>query len=117
MPRKGSEWKDAASGLIAKAKSVEEREAIPEKACGKCKEFGARQFTQDGTGWCGVLKGGSNLKSTPPVFVTEGESAYLTLWNMDASKCKYYNEMEFIDHTGEEVADPAWSRVYRQMAK
>ena len=24
MPRKGSEWKDAASGLIAKAKSVEE---------------------------------------------------------------------------------------------
>ncbi|MBE0416028.1 MAG: hypothetical protein IBX36_05785, partial [Dehalococcoidia bacterium] len=85
MPRKASEWKEAQDGLIHKVKSVEEREAIPEKACGKCKKFGPKHWAQDGTGWCGVLKGGSNLKSRPPVFVTEGESAYLTLWNMDAS--------------------------------
>ena len=117
MPRKGAEWKDAARGLIPEVKSVEEREYIPDKACAKCKNFGGRHISHDGAGWCGVLKGGSNLKISPPVFVTEGESAYLTLWNMDASKCKYYDEMTFIDHSGEETGDPVWRRQYRQMAK
>lgn len=115
MPRKGSEWKDGASSLIAKPKSMEEREKMPDRACGKCKNFGARQFTQDGTGWCKVLKGGSNIESNPPVFVTEGESAYLAGWNMNASNCKHYDEMEFIDKDAAEIADPSVSRVYRQM--
>ena len=116
MPRKASEWKEAQDGLIFKPKSMEEREHIPDKACGKCKNFGARQYSQDGTGWCKILKGGSNIESAPPVFVMEGDAAYMAQWNMDAGKCKYYDEMEFIDHIGEEISDPAWSRVYRQMA-
>ena len=115
MPRKGAEWKDGASSLIHKRQSMEEREYMPDKACGKCKNFGARQYSQDGTGWCKVLKGGSNIEIDPPKFVTEGEAAYLARWNMDAGKCKYYDEMEFIDHDGTEIADPSWSRVYRQM--
>ena len=49
------------------------------------------------------------------MFVMEGDAAYMARWNMDAGKCKHYDEMEFIDHDATEIADPSWSRVYRQM--
>ena len=55
-----------------------------------------------------------NILADPPKIVTEGEVAYFTYFNMDAGKCKHYDEMEFIDHDATEIADPSWSRVYRK---
>ena len=117
MPRKSSQWQDEASSLIAKPKTVKDREALPEIACSKCKNFGPRQFTQDGTGWCKALKGGSDITTDPLIYVLTGDSAYLSNWNTDSKNCKYFTKMVYIDKNADEIADPTVSRVYRQMSK
>ena len=102
---------------LSKPKGVEQRETVPEKACGKCKHFSENAWASDGRGFCGVLKVGSDLNADPPVFVTEGDAGMMTMFNMDASKCKYYEELELIDTDGAECADPQYRRAQRQMEK
>ena len=95
MPRrKGSEWdrvRGAMLGIIEKGGSVEEQ-GMPEKACGRC-----RNYIQGGcglgavSGMCNILKEGSDITLQEPLFQIDGDSCYLVIANMDASKCKYYS--------------------------
>lgn len=96
-------------------RGIEEREKVPEKACGKCKHFSEKAYSSDGSGYCRILKAGSDITADPPVYVTEGDVAYVVAFNTDASKCKYYEELEFIDHDARETADPFHRRVVRQL--
>ena len=118
MPRKrGTEYSNIVNQTIQgmqKEKTVEEREKMPDKACGKCKEF---FHITSGMGNCNKLKGGSDLKVDPPVYLTEGDAHMSTMFNMDASKCKYYDEMELIDTDISQSNDPRFSRHQRQMQK
>ena len=115
-----SEWeqiRDSMTGHFSTARGVEGRETVPDKACGKCKDFSENAYASDGRGFCRVLKTGSNLLADPPIFVLEGETGLMCMFNMDASKCKYYERMEFIDTDGTECADPQFRRAQRQMER
>ena len=70
-----------------------------------------------GAGRCNELKAGSDLRAEPPVYVLDGNTAMNTMFNMDASKCDYYNEMEIIDTDISQSNDPMYSRHQRQMQK
>lgn len=108
--------KDMVSHL-SKPKGVEGREHVPEVACGKCKNFSENAWASDGRGFCGVLKVGSDLTAEPPVFVTEGDAGLMTMFNMDAAKCTYFEKMKLIDTEGSECVDPQYRRAQRQMEK
>ncbi len=115
-----SDWakaRDRMLGHFSTAKGVEKREAVPEICCGKCKNFSERAWSSDGTGFCGALKEGSRLEVDPPVYVTEGPAALMVAFNMDASKCKYFEQLELIDTDATECADPQFRRAHRQMEK
>ena len=99
-------------------KSVEERDKLPDKACGNCKHFLLNPYSSSGgSGNCETLRFGSDLTANPPVFKAEGENAFQTYLTMEASKCKYYEKMEFIDTDETECADPRFRRAHRQMKK
>ena len=118
MPRKKSEWDQLKQGYLSmqeQAKSKEEREYIPDKSCGKCKNFFASTGTT--TGHCLILKVGSDMAANPPVFVLDGEVAMMSDITMDASPCKYYEEMELVDTDIGEAFDPRYSRHHRQMMR
>ena len=117
MPRRTSEWEESKNSLLSmqeQAKTMEEREYLPEKPCGKCKNLSASGIGS-GSGRCLILKTGSNITSDPPVFVMEGEVSLMTEVRMDASKCTYYEEMELIDNDIAQAYDPRYSRHMRQM--
>jgi len=121
MPRKRGgqqEFGDFRKGVmkyIQQEKTVEQRENIPEIACGKCKHF--RDSGSMGSGTCGILKTGTELWSDPPVFVTEGGAPLLTMFNMNSSWCPHYEEMELVDTDISQSHDPRFSRHQRQMHK
>lgn len=98
-------------------KSADEKDTVPEKACTKCKHFIESGASEKGEGYCGVLRAGSDILADPPKFVTDGDVPYFTYFNMDASKCKYYDEMEFRDHDISECADPRFTRGQRAAMK
>lgn len=115
-----NQWKQVKDGMlggVSKARSVEDREKVPETACGFCKNFSENAYASDGRGFCKKLKVGSDISKPEPVYIEEGQAGLTTLFNTDASKCKYYERMEIIDTDGNEVADPAFRRVQRQMEK
>jgi len=115
--RRQSEWSEAREdflGAVEKPMSVEEREHMPEKACGKCKHFFASSELGTAGGQCLVLKTGSNIKTDPPKFVTEGELNMQTDVRREAARCKYYEEMELVDTDISEAFDPRYSRHQRQ---
>ena len=117
---RGGEWgqmRDAMAKNRSTAKGVEGREHVPEAACGKCKKFSENAYGSDGSGYCTVLKMGSYLDKDPPLYNMEGEASLMTVFNMDAAKCKFYAEMEVIDTDATECADPHYRRTQRQMAK
>ncbi len=117
MPRRKSDWEDAREGFLGaveKPMTVEEREHVPEKSCGKCKHFSASTALGSAGGHCLVLKTGSNIKSDPPKYVTEGVANMQSDVRMDASNCKYYEEMELVDTDIAEAFDPRYSRHQRQ---
>lgn len=122
-PSKEDEWAkmyEQRTMGMAKAdlgKSVEERDRMPEKACGKCKHFLQNPYASTGSGTCETLRFGSDLSSNPPVFKLEGESPFQTYLTMDGAKCKHFEEMEFIDTDATECADPRYRRAQRQMKK
>lgn len=100
-----------------KAKSVQEREAVPEIACGVCRYFSENAYASDGRGSCRTLKTGSDIVSDPPVFVTQGDMGMIRFFNSDACRCTYFSKMDLIDKDGYECADPAFRRAHRQMEK
>jgi len=114
------QWKEIQQSMFGestRAKSVEEREKIPDQACGICKHFSENAYASDGRGTCSMLKVGSNLTSDPPVFVLDGETGLFTFFNTDAARCSHFSRMEIIDKDGTECADPAFRRTQRQMEK
>jgi len=116
--QRGGEWgqmRDAMSKNTSMQKGVAGRELVPEVACGKCKKFSENAYSSDGRGFCTVLKMGSGIDKDPPVYIMEGEAALMTIFNMDAAKCKFYAEMEVIDTDATECADPHYRRTQRQM--
>ena len=114
------QWRDIQQSMFGestKAKTVEEREKIPDRACGICKNFSENAYASDGRGTCGILKVGSNLAADPPVLVLVGETGLFTFFNTDAARCPHFFRMELIDKDGTECADPAFRRMQRQMEK
>jgi hypothetical protein len=115
---RGGEWgqmRDAMSKNTSAKKGVEGREYVPEVACGKCRMFSENAYSSDGRGFCAILKMGSSIDKNPPVYIKEGEAAFMTIFNMDAAKCNFYKEMAVIDTDATECADPHYRRTQRQM--
>jgi hypothetical protein len=116
-----SEWREVRKAIVggkgSVGKTVEEREKIPEKACGVCKNFSENAYSSDGRGSCGVLKFGSDLNADPPIFITEGETGLISFFNTDGGQCPHFVRMAFIDTDASETADPAFRRAQRQMEK
>ncbi|SHJ80169.1 hypothetical protein SAMN02745216_02288 [Desulfatibacillum alkenivorans DSM 16219] len=115
-----SQWKQVANGMlgdVSKARTVEERENVPEKACGFCRNFSENAYASDGRGYCKKLKVGSDIKAVPPVYVMEGEASYTVLFNSDGGKCEHYTRQALIDTSGSEVNDPSYRRAHRQLKK
>ena len=118
MPRKKGEWEEARAaflGIQGKERSVEEREHMPAKACGKCKHFYLASILGVTGGDCLKLKTGSNISVDPPVFVLEGDTNLQTEIRMDAGRCSYFEQMEIVDKDISEAFDPRYSRYQRQM--
>ena len=116
-----SEWREVRKALAGRGdkmgKTVEERETMPQKACGLCKQFSENAKDSDGRGTCGILKMGSDLQANPPKLVTEGEIGLITFINTNGGNCKYFTKMELIDKDLGETADPSFRRAHRQMEK
>jgi len=108
-----------ATGAFGRTAEDLEKEAhadkIPEKNCGVCKHYLENTYASDGRGTCSTLKDGSDITSDPPVFVLEGKNGCMLRILTDASKCKYFEKMEFIDHDGTECSDPMYRRSMRQL--
>ena len=96
-------------------KSVEERDRVPDKACGKCVHFLETPYEASGGGNCDLLRFGSDLMKDPPVYKLEGEMPLMTHITMDAAKCTYYELREFIDTDATETSDPRYRRKMREM--
>ncbi|MDI6795830.1 MAG: hypothetical protein QMD09_02745 [Desulfatibacillaceae bacterium] len=112
------QWKQVQSGIYdpsLKARTVEERETVPDIACGLCKNFAENAYASDGRGLCRVLKIGSDISASPVVYVLEGEVGYPAYFTTNAASCTHFERMDFIDTDGSEVADPNYRRVQRQM--
>jgi hypothetical protein len=115
---RGGEWGQMAEAMAKNTsakKGVEGREHVPDVACGKCKKFSENAYSSDGRGFCAVLKMGSSIDKNPPVYIKEGEAAFMVIFNMDAAKCNFYEEMAVIDTDATECADPHYRRTQRQM--
>ena len=116
-----SEWREVRKALAGRGdkmgKTVEERERMPQKACGFCRNFSENAKDADGRGTCGILKMGSDLQANPTKLVTEGEIGLITFINTDGATCKYFVKMAFIDKDLGEAADPSFRRAHRQMEK
>ena len=114
------QWKEvqkAMTGSKSIGKTVEEREKLPEKACGLCKNFSENAKEADGRGTCRILKMGSNILSDPPKLVTEGDVGFVTYLHIDASECPHYVKMTLIDRDLGETTDPSFRRGHRQFEK
>ncbi|MEW5735322.1 MAG: hypothetical protein AB1921_10735 [Thermodesulfobacteriota bacterium] len=114
------QWREvqgAMFGEVTKPRTVEEREKVPDRACGLCRNFAENAYASDGRGLCKVLKVGSDIAAATPVFVVAGEVGYPTMFNTDGARCNHWSPMDFVDTDGTEVADPSYRRVQRQMEK
>lgn len=97
--------------------SPAEKDAVPEKACTKCGHFIESGAREKGDGNCAILRAGSDILGDPPKLITEGEVAYFTYYNVDATRCSFYEEMRFVDHDISECADPRYTRGQRATMK
>lgn len=103
--------------VASRGRSVVERERVPDRACGVCRNFSENAYASDGRGSCKILKAGSNISVDPPRYVTEGDMGLIGFFNTDASRCSHFSKMQLIDRSGQECADPAFRRAHRQMEK
>jgi hypothetical protein len=103
-------------GLKPQGRAEDGSEDIPDKVCGICKHYRESAYFSDGRGSCNILREGSDILSTPPVFnLEEGKDGYMLRILTDASKCKYYEKSEFVDKDGLECSDPVYRRSMRQL--
>ena len=118
---KDDKWKQAFAVHLPtsahRVAGVEEREKVPEKSCGLCKNFSETAFSSDGWGTCRILKAGSDISIEKPVYVLEGDVSLPLRFNTDGARCERFERMELIDTDGSECADPAYRRSQRQMEK
>lgn len=116
-----SQWKEVKKAIVGGSgrmgKTVEERESMPEKACGLCKNFSENAKEADGRGICRILKMGSDVTSDPPKMITEGEVGFVTFLNVDGSRCPHFSKMTLIDKDLGETTDPSFRRAHRQFEK
>ncbi len=116
-----SQWKEVKKAIVGGSgrmgKTVEERERMPEKACGLCKNFSENAKEADGRGICRILKMGSDISSNPPQLVTEGEVGFVTFLNVDGAHCPHFIKMTLIDKDLGETTDPSFRRAHRQIEK
>jgi len=115
--KKKGEWEQAKQtflGISERPKTFEERETVPEKSCGNCKHFSASTWLGTTGGNCDVLKAGSDIAKDPPVFVLEGEANLQSDVMLDASRCKYHEQLEIVDTDIGEAFDHRYSRHQRQ---
>ena len=116
-----SEWSKVRDSITQHSgemgKTLEERERMPEKACGFCQNFFENAYESDGRGSCKILKMGSDIKADPPVLVTEGETGLITYINIDGENCPHFKRMELVDTDLGEISDPAYRRSHRIMEK
>jgi hypothetical protein len=115
------EWKKVSDsirmGSGQMGKTIEEREKMPEKACGFCGNFSENAYNADGRGSCKILKMGSDMNANPPAFITEGETGLIMYINTNALNCPYFHKMELIDTDLGETTDPTYRRSHRIMEK
>ena len=112
------QWSGIRDSLVKSGsggQTVEEREHMPEIACGVCENFSESGYSSAGQGSCRVLRTGSDLSKTPALIVTEGENGLICFFNTDGAACPHFSRMKFIDTDGSEVSDPAFQRAHRQM--
>jgi hypothetical protein len=103
-------------GMQAKdIKKETDADKIPDKTCGVCKHYLETSYMSDGRGTCAKLKEGSDITSDPPVFNLEAKNGYILRILSDATKCTYFEKMEFIDKDGHECSDPKYRRSMRQL--
>ena len=117
--KRRGEWQEMREKMtthFSTSKKMDEREQVPDKPCGKCKNFSENAYASDGRGFCGILKTGSNILEDTPVYIFDGEASLLTFFNTNAEKCEYFKEMDLVDTDGFECADPQFRRAQRQMA-
>jgi hypothetical protein len=94
------DWEKLRDQLIQGSISKGHQE-MPEKACGKCKNFRQHSVSATGDGHCAVIK--------------EGEQNKMVFDNTDARDCPSYNEIKRIrTDTGEFMWDTEF-RPQRQM--
>ncbi len=86
-----------------------------QKVCGRCEKYSESAYSSDGRGSCSILKLGSNINVSPPIYNMEGKGGYLTKTLADATSCEHYEKMEMIDKDGYECSDPAYRRSIRQL--
>ena len=118
MARKKTSWDDAKNMMLAdtqKVKTVDERESMPDVACGKCSNW--FQNSSGISGICNILKVGSDFDADPPIFVTEGEVSLCPVFNMDSGRCIYFKKMAIMSNDITESSDPMATRQQRQFQK
>ena len=113
MSRRDQFLKAASERLGTKQPKLEQKK--PEIMCGLCKHYLEMAFSGEGVGSCELLKIGSDILADPPVFDLESKNGYRTMNLQDASRCSYYEKMDFVDKDGTECIDPRFSRTMRQM--
>ena len=110
------QMKDNMFGQASQAKTVQQRESIPEKACSLCRFFSENAYASDGRGSCKKIKMGSEIQKDPPVILTDGDTGLVTFFNTDAKNCPHFSRLAMIDKDGSECADPKYRRAQRQFS-
>src|SRR5271157_4129858 len=100
------QFKEAYAGIYSRQAAPKTEQKRADKVCGECKHYLEGAFTGEGTGTCNILKLGSDISLDPPKFNTENVDGYRTMALMDATRCKYYEKMEFMDKDPTECSDP-----------
>ena len=111
------QMKDNMFGQATQAKTVQQRESIPEKACSLCRFFSENAYASDGRGSCKKLKMGSNINANPPVILTDGDTGLVTFFNSDGNNCPHFTRLSMIDKDGTECADLEYRRAQRQFSQ
>ncbi|MBI5843131.1 MAG: hypothetical protein HZB23_00505 [Deltaproteobacteria bacterium] len=109
------ELRQASMMMYQKQTAPKSEQKRAEKVCGLCRNFRETAFTGEGKGACTVLKFGSNIEADPPKYVLDQENGYFTMNLMDATKCQYFEKMDFVDKDGTECSDPVYRRSMRQL--
>ncbi len=99
---------------MQRAPKAQQESKKADKVCGLCTKYSEGAFTGEGRGSCTVLKFNSRIDVDPPVYDLESQDGLRVMGLMDATKCKYWEKMDFVDTDGTECNDPVYRRSLRQ---